>query len=138
VNDRHLQAKMLAAQRFILERAIHPQTHLVYGKIDLTDPRRWHNTVFPSSESIAHRFCDDSETPNVSNCAIAAGYYLGTLVDCYDITQMDEMIQHARTIFEGAKRLSEVSPRTGFIARGVLPCDGMTHLLNSSVDQYTY
>jgi hypothetical protein len=36
------------------------------------------------------------------------------------------------------KTLARVSPKKGFIARCVLPQDGVTHLLNSSVDQYTY
>jgi len=138
MNDKELQQKMIASQNVISERAIHPDTHLIYGKVNLEDPQWWQNTVFPSPESIGNRFCDDSETPNVSNCAIAGGRFLGALVDCYDVTGDSKYTGYAQTIFDGLRTLSRVSPRKGFIARCVLPCDGKTHLLNSSVDQYTY
>ena len=92
MGDKELQQKMIESQNFISERAIHPDTHLIYGKVDLEDPQWWKNTVFPSPESIRNRFCDDSETPNVSNCAIAGGRFLGCLVDCYDVTGNAECI----------------------------------------------
>ena len=63
MNDKELQQKMIESQNFISARAIHPDTHLIYGKVNLADPQWWKNTVFPSPESIKNRFCDDSETP---------------------------------------------------------------------------
>jgi hypothetical protein len=138
MNDKELQQKIVASQNFIADRAIHPETKLIYGRIDLEDPERWKNTIFPSPESIRNRFCDDSETPNVPNCAIAAGEFIAAIVDCYDVTGLSECADQAETVFQGMKNLANVSQVKGFIARCVLPCDGVTHLLNSSVDQYTY
>jgi hypothetical protein len=79
MNDKEFQQKMIASQNFIADRAINPETKLIYGRIDLEDPERWKKTVFPSPESIRNRFCDDSETPNVSNCAIAAGEFIAAI-----------------------------------------------------------
>ena len=138
MNDKELQQKMIESQNFIAERAVHPDTNLIYGRVNLADPECWQNTVFPSPESIKNRFCDDSETPNVSNCAISGGEFIAALVDCYDVMGAPECINQARTVFQGLKTLANVSPVKGFIARCILPCDGVTHLLNSSVDQYTY
>lgn len=133
-----LRAMMMEAKDYLFERAVHPTTHLIYGGIDLEDPDRWKNTVFPTPESIRNRFCDDSEQPSVSNCPISNGVFLGALVDCYDVTQSPACIEQARTVFDGLRTLARVSKRKGFVARGVLPVDGKTHLLNSSVDQYTF
>jgi hypothetical protein len=138
MDDRELQQQMLVSQNFIATRAIHPETKLIYGRIDLEDPEWWKNTVFPSPESIRNRFCNDSETPNVSNCAIAAGEFIAAVVDCYDVTGLSECVDQAETVFQGMKNLANASKIKGFIARCILPCDGVTHLLNSSVDQYTY
>jgi len=138
MNDKELQQKMIKTQNFIAERAVHPDTHLIYGRINLEDQQWWKNTVFPSPESIRNRFCDDSETPNVSNCAISGGEFIAALADCYDVTGSSECVSQALSVFQGLKTLAKVSPKKGFIARCVLPQDGVTHLLNSSVDQYTY
>ncbi len=137
-SEMELQGLMLKAKDWYFERAVHPQTHMIYGYVDLNDPNLWENTLFPSPESIKNRFCDDSEKPNVSNIPINNGIFLGILTDCYDMTGDPKCFEQARVIFDGLRTCARVSPRKGFIARGVLPVDGKTHLLNSSVDQYTF
>jgi hypothetical protein len=131
--------KMLDLKNQFFERAVHPETHLIYGRIDLQDPDRWKKTIFPTPESIRSRFCDDREVPNVSNCAISNGIFLGQLAEIYDATKDEASIRQAALVFNGLRSLARASKRKGFVARCLLPGDPTkAHLLNSSVDQYTF
>jgi hypothetical protein len=77
--------------------------------------------------------------PNVSNCAIAGGLFLGQLVDIHAVTGNAGALEQARVVFDGLTRLASASERKGFIARCVLPGDPTrAHFNNSSVDQYTF
>lgn len=131
--------QMLAAKDWFFDRAVHPETHLIYARVNLDDPGRWKNIAFPKPEEIRGKANDDAEIPNLSNCPYAGGIFLGQLVDIYSLTQDESCFHQARVVFDGLKRLSEASERKGFIARGILPGDPTkAHFLNSSVDQYTY
>lgn len=131
-------AEMLAAKDWYFDRAVHPETHLIYARVNLDDPHRWKNTVFPKPDDIRNKVNNDSEIPNLSNCPYAGGIFLGQLVDIYSLTRDERCFPQAHVVFDGLKRLAEVSERKGFIARGVLPGDPTkAHFLNSSVDQYT-
>ena len=131
--------KMLEAKTWYFEQAVHPETRLIYQNIDLNDPDHWKKTVFPTPDSIRNRFCNDQERPNVSNSDISGGVFLGALVDSYDITKDPKCVEQARAVFAGLSKLAKISPRKGFVARSILPGDPtFAHLLNSSVDQYTF
>ena len=130
---------MLRAKDFIFDQAVHPETKLIYCFVDLADPDHWSKTVFPTPDSIRNRFINDTERPDVSNCAIAGGRFLAILVDCFDITADGRCQEQSKTVFEGLQTLWSVSPRKGFLAAGLLPGDpSRSHLLNTAVDYYTY
>ena len=131
--------QMLELKNRYFEAAVHPETHLIYGRVNLEDPDHWKRIVFPRPDSIREKMNADAEVPNVSNCALAGGLFLGQLTDIYAITQDPATITQARTVFEGLKSLTHASQRKGFIARCLLPGDPTkAHFLNSSVDQYTF
>lgn len=137
--EQNLFRKMMDSQNFLFREAVHPETHLIYCIIDLENPNHWQTTVFPDPAKVRDKVNDDSEIPNLSNCAIAGGRFLANLVDCFEIAQEPACRDQARVVFAGLESLARVSPRPGFIARGLLPGDpGKAHFLNSSVDQYTY
>lgn len=131
--------EMLREKDWFFDRAVHPETHLIYSRVNLEDPDLWRKIQFPSPDSIRGKRNDDNEVPNLSNCAGAGGIFLGQLADIYAVTGDEACVRQARTVFEGLKSLAEASPRKGFIARGLLPGDPTkAHFQNSSVDQYTF
>jgi hypothetical protein len=131
--------QMLELKNRYFEAAVHPETHLIYGRVSLETPDHWERIVFPSPGSIREKTNADAEVPNVSNCALAGGLFLGQLADIYALTEDPATVAEARTVFEGLKSLAHASQRKGFIARCLLPGDSTkAHFLNSSVDQYTF
>jgi hypothetical protein len=131
--------QMLELKNRYFESAVHPDTHLIYGRADLEIPDHWKRIVFPSPNTIREKTNADAEIPNVSNCALAGGLFLGQLADIYALTKDPETVAQARTLFGGLKSLAHASQRKGFVARCLLPGDPTkAHFLNSSVDQYTF
>ncbi len=107
--------------------------------MNLGDADHWKKATFPEPAAIREKMNNDSEVPNLSNCAAAGGIFLGQLTDVYAVTQDPTCVRQARTVFDGLKSLAEASTIKGFIARGLLPGDlTKAHFLNSSVDQYTF
>jgi hypothetical protein len=132
-------AEMIALKNRFFEAAVHPQTHLIYGRVDLEDPPHWKKVVFPFPDNIREKVNADAEVPNVSNCAFAGGLFLGQLADIYAVTKDAATAAQARTVFEGLKALAHARARKGFVARCLLPGDPTkAHFANSSVDQYTF
>jgi len=132
-------SEMLALKDRFFATAVHPETHLIYGRVNLDDPDHWKNVVFASPDSIRETTNTDREVPNISNCAFAGGLFLGQLIDIYAVTHDKAVPAQARTVFEGLRSLSHASQRKGFIARCLVPGDpSKAHFLNSSVDQYTF
>jgi hypothetical protein len=132
-------SEMLAAKDRFFAAAVHPETHLIYSRVDLTNGPPWAHVVFPRPEDIRGKLNADREVPNVSNCAMAGGLFLGQLVDIHDLTGDAAAAEQARVVFDGLTRLASASERKGFIARCILPGDPTkAHFNNSSVDQYTF
>lgn len=131
-----IQDTMRILHELIWERLIHPDVHMIYDYMAPPgEPDKWEH--LPTPEEIK------DNNPNacgwqtgMEDCSINGGAYLAGLVNRYSITNLPEHAGEARTIYQGLKMLGTVSPRKGFIARGVLP-DGISHYCNSSVDQYT-
>lgn len=130
---------MIAAKNWFFDRAVHPETHLLYSRVDLEDPNLWKKVRFPSADAVRGKTNDDSEVPNLSNCAGAGGLFLGQLADIHAVTGDVDCARQARVVFKGLEALAAASERRGFIARGLLPGDPTrAHFHNSSVDQYTF
>jgi hypothetical protein len=131
--------KMIAEKNWFFDRAVHPETRLIYSRVNLEQPEWWKKATWPAPEAVRGKANNDSEVPNLSNCAGAGGMFLGQLADIHAVTGDKDCIRQARTVFLGLKSLAEASPRKGFIARGLLPGDATrAHFHNSSVDQYTF
>jgi hypothetical protein len=129
----------ISAKNWFFERAVHPETKLIYSRVNLDDPDLWKNASFAAPDSVRGKSNNDSEVPNLSNCAGAGGVFLGQLADIYAATGDKECVRQARVVFSGLESLAAASPRRGFIARGLLPEDASrAHFHNSSVDQYTF
>jgi len=130
---------MIAAKNWFFDQAVHPITHLIYSRVNLDDPEHWNKAKFAEPAAVREKMNNDSETPNLSNCAAAGGLFLGQLTDIHAVTGDIRCGRQARAVFEGLRSLAEASPIKGFIARGLLPGDSTkAHFLNSSVDQYTF
>lgn len=130
---------MLAEKNWYFSAAVHPETHMIYARVNLGDPGLWSKTTFPKPEVIRDKTNADAEVPNVSNCAFAGGLFLGQLADIAQVTHDPDAAAQARTVFDGLVRLARASPRRGFVARCLLPGDPTkAHFANSSVDQYTF
>lgn len=130
---------MIANKNWFFDQAVHPVSHLIYSRIDFEDLAHWKKARFASPAAVKEKMNDDSEVPNLSNCAAAGGIFLGQLTDIYAVTQDGTCRSQARTVFDGLKSLAEASTIQGFVARGLLPGDSTkAHFLNSSVDQYTF
>ena len=56
----------------------------------------------------------------------------------YQATKDLAMKKYADDLYEGLMQNTRVSEQKGFLARGRLPEDGVTHYINSSRDQYTH
>lgn len=131
--------RMLAETKWYFRAAVHPETHLIYARVNLGDSDLWRKALFPKPEAIRDKTNADAEVPNVSNGAFAGGLFLGQLVDAEAVTHDPELVGHARTVFNGLVSLARPSPRKGFVARCLLPGDSTkAHFANSSVDQYTF
>ena len=39
---------MLAEKNWFFSAAVHPETHMVYARVNLGDPDLWSKTIFPS------------------------------------------------------------------------------------------
>lgn len=129
----------IAAKNWFYERAVHPETKLIYSRVNLGDPQLWKHVRFATPEAVRGKSNNDSEVPNLSNCAGAGGVFLGQLVDIHAATGDPQCIPQARAVFAGLESLATASKRPGFIARGLLPGDASrAHFHNSSVDQYTF
>lgn len=132
-------AEAIAAKNWFFERAVHPETKLIYSRVDLNDPDLWRKVRFVSPDAVRGKTNNDSEVPNLSNCAGAGGIFLGQLADIFSATRDEDCRRQAHVVFSGLKGLAEASERPGFIARGLLPGDPTrAHFQNSSVDQYTF
>jgi hypothetical protein len=130
---------MLAEKNWYFSTAVHPETHMIYARVNLGDAGLWSKTVFPKPEVIRDKTNADAELPNVSNCAFAGGLFLGQLADIAQVTHDPDAESQARTVFDGLVRLARAGPRKGFVARCLLPGDSTkAHFANSSVDQYTF
>src|SRR5437773_2474388 len=130
---------MLAEKNWYFSTAVHPETHMIYARVNLGEPGLWSKTVFPKPEVIRDKTNADAELPNVSNCAFAGGLFLGQLVDISQVTHDPDAAAQARTVFDGLVRLARASSRQGYVARCLLPGDATkAHFGNSSVDQYTF
>ena len=138
MSDADLRRQILQSQRYIDERVLHPTTRMIYNNVDWEDPDRWARADFVPPEELARSEATGSRRANTDDCAMHGAIYLSALVDCYEVSGADEAVGQARRVFEGLTTVARVSERRGFIARGVHPADGSTHLLNSSVDQYTW
>lgn len=130
---------MLAEKNWYFSTAVHPETHMIYARVNLGDADLWSKTIFPKPEVIRDKTNADAELPNVSNCAFAAGLFLGQLADISQVTRDPDAASQARIVFDGLVRLARASTRKGFVARCLLPGDSTkAHFGNSSVDQYTF
>lgn len=109
---------------------IHPKTNMIYNNILWEADDRWGKADFESAEQVRTKEASNPPRANVEDCAIRAGEYLSALADRCDVTGSSECARQARRVFRRAKTLYEVSPRKGFIVRGVHPADAVSHLLN--------
>ncbi len=137
-NEEQLLHKVLDIHRYVGERMTHPKTCLIYNNIDWDADDCWEKADFESPEQVRSKEASNPVRANPDDCAIRAGAYVAALADWYDAMHSPECVSQAPKIFRGARTLYEVPPRKGFIARGVHPADGVSHPLNSSVDQYTW
>jgi hypothetical protein len=138
--------RVLQAQDRFFERAVHPETHLLYGGIDPEDPQRWTKAVFPTPDDVRRRsgmldlmYHDpaDSAKADIANCARDTALFLAAIVDAAAVTKARHLPEQAETLFQGLRALARVAPRKGFVATGILPRDRTAFLNASSTDQYT-
>src|SRR5687768_17352692 len=92
-------ADAIAAKNWFFQRAVHPESKLIYSRVNLDDAQLWKNVRFAAPEAIRGKSNDDGEAPNLSNCAGAGGVFLGQLVDIYAVTGDKDCVRQARVIF---------------------------------------
>jgi hypothetical protein len=118
---------------------VHPILELAYGK-RLNGPRGI--AVLESVEAVAQRTVHGELRPwgygsGIEDLAYQNGMLIYALCDAEAATGEPLFAEMARRAFRGLKRMSTISPVSGFVPRGPHPADGKTYYPDSSLDQHS-
>lgn len=121
---------------FVWERLFDGRTGMFYNHLAGEDA---HGTKYLPSPELIQR-----QIPNpggygtgMEDCMLNAGMMMDAVVARYEATGDKEMEKYASEICRGMILAASVSPKKGFLPRGVSPEDGKSHYMDTSRDQYT-
>lgn len=125
-----MSTHMTELWQYVTEKLIHPATDTIFDHPTMPDD------AYPSAEDAR------CSVPNPNGYATGTEdgmLYAGTMVDaCLEFTEAPEMTDPVlHQLIRGMIRCALAAYTPGFIPRNILPCDGKSHYLDSSRDQYT-
>lgn len=118
---------------------VHPEIELAYGK-RINGPRGI--GALESVEAVANLTVHGEHRPwgygsGIEDLAYQNGMLIYALCDAEAATGEPLFAEMAQRAFRGLKRMSTISPVSGFIPRGPHPADGKTYYPDSSLDQHS-
>lgn len=123
--------------KIIFDRFFCPGTQLFYDFVIDDENNAWHH--LPSIREIR------ASIPNpcgwgtgMEDSTLNGGSALDALVAAYSVTGDERIRMYVDAVFDGLVRCASFAEAQGFVARSVSPCDGKTHYIESSRDQYTH
>ncbi|MDR1201317.1 MAG: hypothetical protein LBL58_06775 [Tannerellaceae bacterium] len=120
------------------ERFYHPKTNLFYDYISSYEKGK-ELAHLPTLEEVSKQYPNPcGYGTGMEDCMIIGGVMLSTIVDMYEITKDDSLINPAINVFNGIKRCTTIPDNLGFVARGICIEDRKSFYINSSRDQYTH
>ncbi len=123
---------------YLMDNLFCKKTMLFYDFINTENRGKFENYL-PTPEQIKR------SVPNpcgwgtgMEDSMIHGGTMLEAALTAYDIYKDKRLLDLAKKFFSGMKNCASVSESEGFLARSISPCDGKTHYIDSSRDQYTH
>jgi len=121
----------------IFRRFFCPETQLFYDFVIDDENNAWHH--LPSVPEI----CASIPNPcgwgtGMEDSTLNGGSVLDAFVAAYAVVGDERIRSYTDAVLDGLVRCASCEEARGFVARSVSPCDGKTHYIESSRDQYTH
>ncbi len=123
---------------FVFNRLFNKKTKLIYDYVtEEGENGAWAH--LPTKEEIKNNYPNPCGWyTGMEDSDINGGMMMDAVIYRYNATKDPSMKKYADDLYEGLMQNTRVSEQKGFLARGRLPEDGVTHYINSSRDQYTH
>ncbi len=125
--------KINLCMSYIEKKLISGKTDLIYDHIVCGN-----EGSFPTENECRESYPNpEGYGTGMEDCMISGATMLDGLITMYERTESSDAARLASRIANGMLKSAESAESLGFIPRGVIPSDGKSHYIDSSIDQYT-
>ncbi len=122
---------------FVWNRLYCPGTGMFYNHLVGDEPDAA-TRYLPEPEMIQHLVPNPAGYgTGLEDCMMNAGIMMDAVISRYEAEKDASMRDYASGIYSGMELGATVSPKEGFLPRGVSPADRKSHYIDTSRDQYT-